>query len=83
MCKVILHTDGARAYRGNKCPGVKTDWVKHKRPNSVYVALWRHVLPKHWRLIHKAYSKKTAAERRDVDIRWVKRGTQIILVKII
>ena len=32
--KVLLHCDGARAYKFSNIPGVVTDAVKHKRPND-------------------------------------------------
>ena len=71
--KIILHSDGARAYRYTKVPGVVVDTVKHKRPRPVYAARWCHRLP-------LDYLKTNLVGASDVKCvkRWVKKGTQII-----
>lgn len=71
--KVLLHTDGARAYRFEKIAGVITDFVKHKRPRPVYSALWCHSLPRDQKKAHAL-----AKHKGEVDKVWVKKGTQII-----
>lgn len=73
--KILLHSDGARAYRFTKIPGVVTDSVKHKRPRPIYTALWRHVLPKDQMKAHTSLAKLAASEKETV---WVKKGTQLI-----
>lgn len=73
--KILLHSDGARAYRFSKIPGVVTDAVKHKRPKPVYTALWRHVLPKDQTKAHTDLKKLPPSEK---EVVWVKKGTQLI-----
>ncbi|CAK0822362.1 unnamed protein product [Prorocentrum cordatum] len=71
--KIILHSDGARAYRYTRVPGVIVDTVRHKRPRPIYAARWRHVLPLDFLKTSKPKSAWGATE-----VRWVKKGTQII-----
>ena len=73
--KILLHSDGARAYRYSRIPGVITDSVKHKRPKPIYTALWRHVLPKDQSKAHTDVKKLPASEK---EIVWVKKGTQLV-----
>ena len=73
--KILLHSDGARAYRFCKIPGVITDSVKHKRPKPIYTALWCHVLPKDQSKAHTDLKKLPASEKETV---WVKKGTQLV-----
>lgn len=76
--KILLHCDGARAYRYGRIPGVIADSVKHKRPKPIYTALWRHILPKDQSKAHadiKDIKKLPASEKEEV---WVKKGTQLI-----
>ena len=71
--KLILHTDGARAYRFLKISGVQTTQVKHKRPNPIYVARRLLHLPDDAAKLH------VPRERRGpLRPLWVKAGTQII-----
>jgi hypothetical protein len=76
--KILLHCDGARAYRYGRIPGVIADSVKHKRPKPIYTALWRHILPKDQSKAHadiKDIKKLRASEKEEV---WVKKGTQLV-----
>ena len=76
--KILLHCDGARAYRYGRIPGVIADSVKHKRPKPIYTALWRHILPKDQSKAHadiKDIKKLPASEKEEV---WVKKGTQLV-----
>ena len=73
--KILLHTDGARAYPYVQLPGVITDSVKHKRPRPVFSALWQHRLPKNQANAHTDIRRLPAHE---VETVWVKKGTQLI-----
>ena len=67
------HCDGARAYRYVQIPGVITDSVRHKRPNPIYAATWKHRLPRDYR---KAHVK--GLPKNQVNTVWVKKRTQLI-----
>ncbi|CAE7248230.1 unnamed protein product [Symbiodinium sp. CCMP2592] len=71
--KILLHSDGARAYRYVKIPGVVTDAVKHKKPRPVYAALWKHRLPRDQAKAHSGSLKQS-----ETDVMWVQKGTQLI-----
>ena len=73
--KVLLHCDGARAYKFSNIPGVVTDAVKHKRPKPIYSMLKKHVLPKDQL---KAHVKVKSLPAREKEVVWVKTGTQLI-----
>lgn len=62
--KILLHSDGARAYRFCKIPGVIADSVKHERPKPIYTALWRHVLPKDPSKAHTDLKKLSSSEKK-------------------
>ena len=66
MRRILLHCDGARAYRFACIPGVMTTNVKHKRPMPIYVARKLMYLPRDTALAHKRFVEKTTHERREV-----------------
>ena len=78
MRKILLHCDGARAYKFSKVPGVLTTKVKHKRPHPIYVVRRLMYLPDDQRLVHVPLSKRPMRQRRRFSRIWVKTGTQII-----
>ena len=73
MRKIILHCDGARAYKYEKIPGVVTDHAKHKRPHPLYSVKKLHFLP-----IDQKKTHVPRAQQGELQKRWVKTGTQLI-----
>ncbi|CAE7795688.1 unnamed protein product [Symbiodinium sp. CCMP2592] len=71
--KILLHSDGARAYRYVKIPGVVTDAVKNKKLRPVYAALWKHRLPR-----DQAKALAGSLKQSETDVMWVQKGTQLI-----
>ena len=76
--KVLLHSDGARAYKYTPIPGVVVTSVKHKKPMPIYAARRLVRLPHRAALAHTKLQEMNSEDRKAVQPTWVMSGTQLI-----